>query len=106
MEATVGTLFYDGEGFELDDRTLFHIQMAVSTKLRRGENFFLSWQLPVERGSGRHTVWVDNGVPFRIYYSGSRPITLNRDWVEALLETAARGSGMFVIPEQEILPKR
>jgi hypothetical protein len=79
---------------------LLHLQLAVSTKLRRGENFFLTWPVPVERGSGRHAIWVDNGVPLHFYYSGSRQVAINRDWVEALVASASKASGMFVGTEE------
>ena len=92
----MGTLFYDGEGYELDDRVLFHLQIAISSKLRRGENFFLTWPMPVERGSGRHAIWIDNGVPIHFYYSGSRTAGINRDWIEELVQSGGRASGMFV----------
>jgi hypothetical protein len=97
----VGTLSYDGENFELDDRVLTHLQIAISTKLRRGENFFLSWQVPVERGSGRHAIWIDNGVPIHFYYSGSRAISINRDWIESMIVSAGRASGLVLIEESE-----
>jgi hypothetical protein len=97
----VGTLSYDGENFELDDRVLTHLQIAISTKLRRGENFFLSWQVPVERGSGRHAIWIDNGVPIHFYYSGSRAISINRDWIESMIVSAGRASGLVLIDEAE-----
>jgi hypothetical protein len=97
----VGTLSYDGENFELDDRVLTHLQIAISTKLRRGENFFLSWQVPVERGSGRHAIWIDNGVPIHFYYSGSRAISINRDWIETMIVSAGRASGLVLIDEAE-----
>ena len=97
----MGTLSYDGENFELDDRVLTHLQIAISTKLRRGENFFLSWQVPVERGSGRHAIWIDNGVPIHFYYSGSRAISINRDWIETMIVSAGRASGLVLIDEAE-----
>ncbi|HEV7813005.1 MAG TPA: hypothetical protein VGO99_08550 [Leifsonia sp.] len=97
----MGTLSYDGENFELDDRVLTHLQIAISTKLRRGENFFLSWQVPVERGSGRHAIWIDNGVPIHFYYSGSRAISINRDWIESMIVSAGRASGLVLIDEAE-----
>lgn len=97
----MGTLSYDGENFELDDRVLTHLQIAISTKLRRGENFFLSWQVPVERGSGRHAIWIDNGVPIHFYYSGSRAISINRDWIESMIVSAGRASGLVLIEESE-----
>jgi len=95
----VGTLAYNGESFEIDDRVLTHLQIVISTKLRRGENFFLSWPLPVERGSGRHAIWVDNGVPIHIYYSGSRAISINRDWIESMIVAAGRASGLVITDE-------
>ncbi len=98
----MGTLHYDGDSYDLDDRTLFHLQLAISTKLRRGENFFLTWPVPVEQGSGRHCVWIDNGVPIHIYYSGSRQITVNREWVEALIGSAAHGGGMYIGSEADM----
>nr|WP_218857185.1 hypothetical protein [Leifsonia soli] len=80
------------------------MQIAISTKLRRGENFFLTWPVPAELGSGRHTVWVDNGVPLHIFFSGSKVPTLNKDWIEAMIQTASRASGMIVMEESEIRP--
>jgi hypothetical protein len=92
----VGALYYDGEEFELDDRILTHLQIVISTKLRRGEDFFLSWQVPAERGSGRNALWIDNGVPIRFFYSGSRNVAVNREWVEAMIMGAGRASGLIL----------
>ena len=38
----MGTLRYEMEEFSFDDRVLAHVQIVISTKLRRGENFFLT----------------------------------------------------------------
>lgn len=100
----MGTLRYDGESYELDDRVLIHLQIAISTKLRRGENFFLTWPVPVELGSGRHSIWVDNGVPLHIYFAGSKVPMLNKDWIEAMIQSASRASGMYVMEESEVRP--
>jgi hypothetical protein len=97
----VGTLTYDGDSYELDDRVLTHLQIVISTKLRRGENFFLTWAVPVERGSGRHAIWVDNGVPIRFYYSGSRAVSINREWIESMLMSSGRASGLYLTEEAE-----
>jgi hypothetical protein len=97
----VGLLMYDGEEFDFDDRVLAHLQIVISTKLRRREDFFLSWSLPIERGSGRHAIWIDNGVPLHFFYSGSRPASINRDWIEALLLSSARASGLQLSDEPE-----
>ena len=97
----MGVLFYDGEEFDFDDRTLAHLQIVISTKLRRGENFFLSWTVPIERGSGRHSVWLDNGVPVHFFFEGSRSPSVNRDWIEALLLSAGRANGLLLTDEPE-----
>jgi hypothetical protein len=95
----VGTLNYGSQDFEFDDRVLAHLQIVFSTKLRRGENFFFSWIQPLERGSGRHSIWVDNGVPIHFFFTGSRPPAVNREWVESLLASAGRTAGLQLTPE-------
>jgi hypothetical protein len=97
----MGVLFYDGQEFDFDDRVLAHLQIVISTKLRRGENFFLGWSLPIERGSGRHTIWLDNGVPLHFFFEGSKAPTINRDWIEALLLSAGRATGLQLTDEPE-----
>jgi hypothetical protein len=97
----VGILFYDGEEFDFEDRTLSHLQIVISTKLRRGENFFLSWSQPIERGSGRHAIWIDNGVPIHFFFDGSRQVAVNRDWIESLILSAGRASGLQLADEPE-----
>jgi hypothetical protein len=105
-KADVGTLFYDGEEFDFDDRVLTHLQIVISTKLRRREDFFLSWTQPMERGSGRHAIWIDNGVPLHFYYNGSRPASINREWIEALLNAAGMASGLQLMDEPAPRPAK
>jgi len=95
----LGILRYDGREFEFDDRILMHLQVVISTKLRRKEDFFLTWSLPRELGSGRHAVWIDNGVPIHFFYSGSRDISINREWLESLIASAGRASGLLLTNE-------
>jgi hypothetical protein len=92
----MGSLHYDGREFELDDRTLAHLQVVISTKLRRHECFFITWAQPLERGSGRHTIWVDNGVALHIFFNGSRVPTLNRNWIDELMASASRATGLVI----------
>ena len=98
----MGVLTYNDEQFDLEDRALWHLQIVISTKLRRQENFFLIWNQPVERGSGRHAVWVDNGVPIHFVYNGTRNIAVNRQWVEEMLLSASRASGLMLTEEPHI----
>jgi hypothetical protein len=100
-EEHVGTLHYDGREYELDDRTLAHLQIVISTKLRRRECFFLTWVQAPERGSGRHTIWVDNGVPLHMFYGGSRLPAINREWIDALLVAAGKTAGLQLMDEPD-----
>ena len=92
----MGFLHYDGEEYDFNDRVLMHLQIVISTKLRRHEDFFLSWTQPPERGSGRHAIWIDNGVPLHFFYTGSRPASINREWLEQLILSAAHASGLLL----------
>lgn len=95
----MGTLHYDGVAFDFNDRLLAHLQIIIGTKLRRGENFFMTWQPDAHEGQGRHAIWIDNGVPIHIAFSGSRFPTINRLWVEAMATSANSVSGLLVTSE-------
>ena len=95
----MGTLFYGDAKFEMDDRLLAHLQIIVSMKLRRSESFFLSWATTHHDGGGRTAIWVDNGVPIRLRFSGSRPPTINREWAETMALAANSNLGLIISDE-------
>ncbi len=99
----MGRLIY-GSGaleFDFDDRTLSHVKIAITTKLRRHEGFLVSWEVPVDNGSGRVSLWVSREIPLAFMFDGSRPPRLNERWMEALLITSQRTGGMFVMAEED-----
>ncbi|MCT9819864.1 hypothetical protein N3K63_06130 [Microbacterium sp. W1N] len=96
----MGTLFYDGQRFELSDRVLAHLQVIIGLKLRRKESFFISWQIGPGEGSGRNVIWIDNGIPIRFKYDGSRPPQINREWAESLSLSANTSNGLFITDER------
>jgi hypothetical protein len=95
----LGYLKYDGTEYEFDDRAAAHLQIAIGVKLRRGEQFFLTWQVNARQGSGRHSIWIDNGVPLHFFFSGSRPATVNRTWLDQLIATSSTPMGMQLSEE-------
>jgi hypothetical protein len=99
----MGRLIYGGAGltYEFDDRTLTHVKLAIVAKLRNHEAFLLNWDVPVEHGSGRVSLWISREIPMAFTFDGSRPPTLNPKWMAALLQTSARTGGMIVMPEEE-----
>jgi len=96
----VGHIRYGSETFEFTDLVLTHLHMVVSTKLRRGESFFFTWQVPAFMGSGRHSLWIDNSVPLQFVYSKQVRPALDMAWMERALADAASTAGLH-LPEAE-----
>jgi hypothetical protein len=97
----MGTLFYGAptSSLEFEDRLLAHLQLAIVTKLRRGENFAFSWDVAPENGSGSNSIWISTTIPMRFTYHGGRRGPINRSWVEALLHTANSVGGLRLVAE-------
>lgn len=96
----MGKLRYGVGVYELDDRVLAHIQVVVGLKLRRGENFFLSWRNPQTDGAGRRqSVWIDNGMHLAFEYESATMPPINREWAETLASSAATTFGLQVTDE-------
>lgn len=92
----MGALHYGAFSYTFDDRVLAHIQMVVGIKLRRGERFFISWRASHAVGDGRHSIWIDNGVPIHFEYFGSRPPAINREMIETMVTMAGSSSGLHI----------
>ncbi len=96
----MGKLIYStSREYEFDDRTLSHVKIALVTKLRRHESFLLNWEIPLEQGGGRMSLWISREIPLAFVFSGSRPPALNERWMEALLRTSQRTGGMVIMSE-------
>src|SRR6476660_8588966 len=87
----VGALIYGSPAMEIqfDDRVLAHVQIVMSAKLRRGENFFFSWRDSPAVGDGRSAIWIDPSIPMYFRYSGSRHPAIDRAWLEQMAIAAA-----------------
>jgi hypothetical protein len=92
-------VYENGQKVEIEDRALRHLQMVMTSKLRRGEPFAFSWKDDKSTGGGRTTVWVHAGSNLVFRYHGSRQAELNRGWVDALAQTASSPSGLYLVPE-------
>ena len=96
----MGYLVYDSSTvINFDDRVLAHLEVVIVSKLRRKESFALSWREPADNGDGRTTIWVDPSIPLRFRFNGSRPPTLDREWIEKLAAAAASSTGLIAIDE-------
>lgn len=98
----MGTLIYAGTSeHDFEDRTLAHVKVAVSMRLRRQESFFLSWTNPTERGSGRYSLWIAPTIPLAFHFLGSRAPELNPEWIEVLHELSHTARGLIVVSEKD-----
>ncbi|MCI1019093.1 ATP-dependent DNA ligase [Microbacterium sp. C5A9] len=96
----MGKFIYEGSvKTEIEDRTLTHLQLVITAKLRRAEPFPFSWREDSSVGGGRTTVWIQPGSALVFKYYGSRQPSINRAWIEALAFTANAPSGLHVVPE-------
>lgn len=98
----MGFLSYGGtHEYEFEDRTLAHLKVAITTKLRRQECFLLSWNTPVEQGSGRVSLWLSPHIPLIFRFSGSRSPQMSQSWLNVLSELANTPRGLIVVSEEE-----
>ncbi|HEY2643170.1 MAG TPA: ATP-dependent DNA ligase [Galbitalea sp.] len=99
----MGKLLYGEAGIELafDDRELAHLQLVIGSKLRRRESFFFSWKSDPSYGEGRNSVWLDASIPLYFKYFGSKPPTINREWIDLLTQSANSAQGMQLMSEPQ-----
>ncbi|THG32648.1 ATP-dependent DNA ligase [Glaciibacter flavus] len=93
----MGYLQYGGRSivFSFDDRTLAHLQVVFSAKLRRKESFFFHWDAEYQ---GR-SVWITPKVPMVFVFEGSRAPTLNAAWIAELVESSYSSNGLTLHDE-------
>lgn len=102
----MGWLQYDhiSDPIAIDDRALSHLKTVITTKLRRGESFTVTWIHSTEQKPGRTTIWVDPAIPLRFTFDSADPVELNPEWLVRLADTASMTGEIVLIPEEESGP--
>ena len=98
----MGTLYYaDGTrvAVKISDRELAHLKFVMVAKLRRGEPFTFSWDIPESEGGGRSSVWVAQQIPLQFVFDDAAPQQMNREWLEELSQLASTVAGLSITPE-------
>jgi hypothetical protein len=96
----MGKLTYSGSlVIDFDDRTLEHLQIVITSKLRRGESFSFAWKDDDAIGDGRTTIWIHPSVSLVYKFLGGRPPSINRAWLDSLAASANSPTGLRVTPE-------
>jgi hypothetical protein len=84
----------------MEDRALAHLQVVITTKLRRGEGFLIQWDRPAENGSGRGGFWIHPNVDLTFEYDGGREPSLDHDELDRMMMAAAANGGLRITAEQ------
>lgn len=89
------------EAFTVDDRTLAHLELAISAQLRLGGAFPLTLEgEQVPAGRGRHVLWLHPAIPLQFRYQiDRRQIQINPRWVAAMTAVAGSEHGLRIVPE-------
>jgi len=96
----MGILTYGPFEVLFDDRTLAHLRLVMTAKLRRGESFVLCWSGASGTGNGQDSVWISPYVPLHFHLDDSRH-TINKAWLEILMQRANSVGGLVVAPEPD-----
>ncbi len=93
----VGTLKYSAEEppIALPDRTLEHLHVVLTQKLREHQQFALNI---ISGASAPIQVWLDARIPLVITYASSVATTLNERWLKEL-EASFTAAGLLLIAE-------
>jgi hypothetical protein len=83
--------------FEIDDRTLAHVELVVLAKLRRNESFAFSFD---GAKGGRETIWVNPSATLRFEF-GQIVTEISREWLDELMDSANTTTGLKLVPEPE-----
>jgi len=88
-----------GRQIEFDDRVLAHLQIVISTKLRRHESFFFSWKDDPVVGNGRSSIWLAPSIPLFFKFATASRHIINREWIDELTTSANNTQGLYLSNE-------
>ncbi|MGX1932235.1 DUF7882 family protein [Microbacterium resistens] len=97
----MGRIHYGGTSspIQVEDRTLAHLTLVMTTKLRRGESFTVSWPHCDDEPTGRSSIWIHPAIALRFDFDGSEPPTLNRQYLMELARSASSTEGIRLTAE-------
>ncbi len=100
----MGQFIYGGivtQRYDLDDRLLAHLQVAITAKLRRGEPFpFTLTGRDLPTLSGHRVFWMHPTVGVQFHFDADRnAIPLNPSWVRTLIMAASSDGGLRITAE-------
>ncbi len=82
--------------FDIDDRTLAHLELVIMAKLRRRES--LAFAITDEDSGRRQAVWISPTATLRFEYEAPMP-EISKAWLQELVDTANSPGGLRIVPE-------
>jgi hypothetical protein len=94
----MGQLYYgvSGEPIDIPDRLLAHLKIVITTKLRRGESFTLTWRHRDGDEHGRSSLWLQESIPLRFVFDTAEPEQLDPGALQEMAHRASSSSGLLV----------
>ncbi|WP_374315005.1 hypothetical protein [Microbacterium sp.] len=93
----MGQLYYGdtAEPIDIPDRLLAHLKIVITTKLRRGESFTLTWRHP-DGPAGRSSLWIQQSIPLRFVFESAEAEQLDGDALQDMAQRASSSTGLVV----------
>ncbi|UXW85358.1 hypothetical protein NFX31_14265 [Microbacterium azadirachtae] len=97
----MGDMYYGGSAapIRIDDRVLAHLKIVITTKLRRGESFTVSWPHGDGEPTGRSSIWLHPAVPLRFVFDEPVAPDLDRPYLARLANAANSTGGIHLTAE-------
>lgn len=94
----MGAIYYGSSTtpIQLDDRILAHLRVVVTTKLRRGESFLLSWEQSDGERSTHSSIWLHPSIPLRFDCAVSHDQPLDGTLLAQLAAEANTAGGIVI----------
>lgn len=85
----MGTLEYNSSRppIDIDDATLAHLKIIISTKLRRQESFMMTWLPDAANPVGRLTAWVHPSIPLVLAFDEPKVPRIDPARVTRMMES-------------------
>ncbi len=85
----MGRLRYDGtsDPILIEDVTLAHLKIVISTKLRRQESFMMTWKPVDDSIDKRASVWIHPAIPLQFGFTTSDHPEVNPQLVQEMMQT-------------------
>ena len=90
----MGHLTYGSDTFEIDDRTLLHLQTVITQKLRRHERFMLTLETKAVGVPVVCSLWVSDTAELGFAFAGSRQPRLEHEWLEQMMQASFSSHGL------------